>query len=510
MLAFATTAILAAISLLPPETGAALRADHDQILSAEAEELTNIARKLPPAVADAVKSLIPAPRASDGSTMFVPLPELVAKDEQAQPAAVKKIRDASAQAFLALAKRCLPPANTVPRLALADECLRACVARDPSNAEAWRLLGYVPHEQGWATPFAAAKLSEGFVLHPKFGWVEKAWVEHLDKGERPAPYVAGKSTKWLPAAEADELRKDFAKGWQIHTEHFTIRTNVPLDEAIGFGRRLEDLRQLFGAMMADVIGPDNGQTAQFAKNPKLVPAVLKKKHKVFYFASRDEYIAYLENSQGAGVRDNLGSYLSKKDTKGLGLTDGASFFFRDPGGQLDVTENLDHEVSHQLLFEMAGADRYDADKAHFWVFEGLGTYFETMRPQENGSIRIGGMIGKRIDIAQKRLVNDKEFIPIGRLTTYNRNLFYGGDGGDIYLNYAEAMALTVYFMQAHDEKYREAFLDYARDVYKGKMRGGTGKGLDDRLGVSFGDLARDFLAQLKAAKPLESVPQTEK
>ena len=31
-----------------------------------------------------------------------------------------------------------------PRLALADECLRAVVARDPDHAEAHRLLGYRP------------------------------------------------------------------------------------------------------------------------------------------------------------------------------------------------------------------------------------------------------------------------------------------------------------------------------------------------------------------------------
>jgi hypothetical protein len=170
-----------------------------------------------------------------------------------------------------------------------------------------------------------------------------------------------------------------------------------------------------------------------------------------------------------------------------------------------VTENLDHEVSHQLLFEMAGADRYDPDKAHFWVFEGLGTYFETMRPQPDGSIRIGGMIGKRIEVAQKRLVKDGEFIPMSRLTTYNKFLFYGGDGGDIFLHYAEGMALSVFFMNGNQGRYREGFLDYARDVYKGKLRGGAGKGLDDRLGVDFGTLSREFLAALKAAKPVVEV-----
>ena len=55
-----------------------------------------------------------------------------------------------------------------PRLALADACLRDVIARDPGHAEAHRLLGFVPHEGGWATPFAASAV-EG-----------RAWSSHSD------------------------------------------------------------------------------------------------------------------------------------------------------------------------------------------------------------------------------------------------------------------------------------------------------------------------------------------
>jgi len=55
-------------------------------------------------------------------------------------------------------------------------------------------------------------------------------------------------------------------------------------------------------------------------------------------------------------------------------------------------------------------------------------------------------------------------------------------------------------MQAHEGRYREGFLDYARDAYRGRFRGGSGRPLDDRIGVRYRDLDREFLDYLGARK----------
>ena len=311
------------------------------------------------------------------------------------------------------------------------------------------------------------------MLHPKFGWVEKDWVPHLDRGELPAPGSPGKPTRWLPAAEADALRREFDRGWQIRTEHFAILTNVPLAEAIDFGRHLEAFDELFTSLMADVIGPADLPLAKLAKDPKLSPDKLppKKPHRVNYYADKEEYVDVLSPLQGADIRTSLGIYLPAKE---LRAKEGISFFYRDPGGQLAETETLFHEVSHQLLFEMTPG-KYDPERANYWVYEGLGTYFETVRPQPDGSLRVGGLVGKRIAVAQDRVIGRREFVPIGRMASYNKFLFNAGNGGDIYLNYAEAMALVVFFMDADAGRYREDFLEYARDVYKGRIKPGAGK-----------------------------------
>ena len=95
-------------------------------------------------------------------------------------------------------------------------------------------------------------------------------------------------------------------------------------------------------------------------------------------------------------------------------------------------------------------------------------------------------------------------MPISTMVTFNRFQFNGGDGRDIYLHYAEAMALAVYFLDAHEAKHREGFLDYAATSTKGgSSRAGQDAGGPARHELR--PLARDFLAFLKP-RPREAPP----
>jgi hypothetical protein len=495
MVSTSAVLLLAALAQAPASTSADLRVERDAVRAREFKALQALADRLEGDEAAAVKGLLEPAAAADGSQHFVPIPEVVPKAAPTGPEGLRPIRLAAAKGFFEVAQKAL---KTKPaRLALADECLRADVARDPDHAEAYRLLGYIPHQGGWATPFAVEQLKKGLVLHPTFGWVRGDWVPHLDRGELPAPSAAGQPTRWLPAKEADAQRKNFDDGWKITTEHFFIQANVPLSEAISFGRHLEDLHDLFTSIMADVIGPDQLPLALLAKDPKRVPTAPKKTHRVYYFASKAEYIDFLQPIQ-ADIKDSLGIYFTAKQLKGLDGV-GTSFFYRDPEGVLAATETLSHEVSHQLLFESAGADKIDPDRGQFWVFEGLGTYFETVRAQPDGSLRYGGIVGERIKVAQSRMMKG-EFDPISRLTAFNRYMFLAGD---VWLHYVEAEALAVYLMHSHGGAYREAFLEYVREVYKGKQ---PRKSLEARLGVSLGDLNRDFQTYMRPRRDVAREP----
>ena len=77
-----------------------------------------------------------------------------------------------------------------------------------------------------------------------------------------------------------------------------------------------------------------------------------------------------------------------------------------------MTATLYHEVSHQLLFESAGRrTTIERNVGNYWVFEGLGTYFETLTAEPDGSLRIGGLVGPRIDEARRPTDRERRVRP---------------------------------------------------------------------------------------------------
>jgi hypothetical protein len=444
----------------------------------------------------------PAERGPDGPTRFRPLPELVEAPGKgrgmanvpvdAVPAAVRPIRaDAAKTLFeLALEATAKPPKD----YSLADECLRAAVERLPEHREARRLLGFVPHDGGWATPYAVRQLASGKVLHPTYGWVPKSWVPHLEKGQLPAPADRGSAEPvWLPADEADRLHGTWDKAWRISTEHFVIRSDVPLSEAIKFGRQLEEFHQLFFSLLADLFD-ERLPLAQRLHNKAKVGESETKPHEVYYFASQQEFVEFLEPIQGPRIKGSLGIYIpiTGKEKRR------PAYFFRDAGGQLPVTATLYHEVSHQLLFEsgLGDPEAYVRNEGNYWVFEGLGTYFETIVRTPDGVLEVGGRVGPRFEAARGHLVERGEFIPLDEFVSYRQDRFNAEPG--VFLHYQEAHALAVFLMQAGGQRYREGFLDYVGDAYRGKLRRLSGRSLEGRLGVPYKTLDAEFLAYLKA------------
>jgi Protein of unknown function (DUF1570) len=476
------------------------------IIEQEAAALTGLADQLArdgdPDSARAVRARLPRPSTPDGATRFVPLPDVVAPRPASGPrrsgARIEEILERSAADLFDLARRAAKSAP--PRYAMAGTCLRDVVEHAPDHPEARRLLGYVPYKKGWARPFAVQQFEKGYIDHPVFGWVKADWQPHLERGELPSPPSGGK-VRWLPTADADRLRAGWDPPWQIFTEHFQIKTNVPLAEAISFGRRLEAFHDLFMALMADVQG-DYSPLARRFRDPKLVGEPQTRQHEVRYFASKEGYVNFLTPKYGQDMDQTLGFYDPPKSSTGRS----PAYFFRDPDGDLPVTANLYHEVSHQLLFETAGPNHYTRNTGNYWVFEGLGTYFETVEPQSDGSLEVGGRVGRRMEEAIRSLVDLNLTIPLREFVGFDEANFRHKDR-EIYLRYQQAMALTVFLMQGRGGAYREGFLDYVREAYRGRIRGNTGRKLDDRLGETYPILEAQFLSFLKDARPQTPAPK---
>jgi hypothetical protein len=444
-----------------------------------------------------------------GATRFRPLGEFIpgpAKGQgmASQPASrpmggeVDAIRRAASQELFSLAEKAAAPG--VQRFALADRSLRGVIERDPDHAEARRLLGFVRSKGGWATPHAVDLLNRGFVLHPRFGWVLADWVPRLDAGELPGEFSSsGKPRTWLPADQADALRSDFAHGWQIKTApHFEIQTNVPLSDAIAFGRRLEGMYELFTSEFADVIGPEFLPLARRFRDRDQKPTASPKKFGVSYFASKAEYVQTLKAKFGLDESISLGYYMPPWEAKRFPKALPRSYFYRDDANPIAAFETLYHEGSHQVLFETAGKAAFDRNRGNYWVWEGLGTYFETVRPQPDGTLLVGAPVGARMAAARQSLIGEGRYVPIAEFVAMDSHAF--GEEADqaVYRNYAQAMALAVFLLNGQDGRYREPFLEYVSDGYRGRLKAGS---LADALGVEFPTLDEQFVAFLKSAVP---------
>jgi hypothetical protein len=505
----------------PPETGPPLPVElKNARLLTEDREAKALERMLAALTGDEaagarseIRRLLPRHEPPDGASRLRPLPEVFfpqvrglasvssgsgkadgKQSGQTWLTEVRKIRSSAASELFELARRAA--GAKPPEYAQAALFLREVLDRQPNHPEARRLLGFVPIEGGWARPFAVRQLKEGNVDHPVFGWVPADWVEHLDRGELPNYAVRGqKQVRWLPAEVADRLRSNWKNPWQIVTEHFEIQSDTPLREAIEFTRRLESFYDVFFSLMADVVG-DNLPLARRFRSPSLTGEISYRPHQVYYFATKDEYVRHLGPLTGEDIDQSLGYYNPPHPGKG---NRAIAYFFRDVGGQLPVTATLYHEVSHQLLFESAGPNAYTKNVGNYWVFEGLGTYFETVTPQPDGSLEVGGFVGERLAAAQRSLVEGK-FVPLDQFVMLDQNAF--NRRVRVHANYQQAMALAVFLMQWNKGAYRDAFLDFVRDAYRGRIKRSTGRSLEDRLGVPLRLIEtqlHDFLAKAKQA-----------
>ena len=281
----------------------------------------------PEAEADRSSPESSRPRA-DGPSRFVPLPEVV----PARPKARRRRTLASglevdrgdpteaAKALFALADRgrtgrpklraALRPGRRVPPGGARPP---ARPRRGPPAARlrpARRGLGHPVRR-----PADSAKVTS---MHPTYGWVDGDLGPPPRAGRASRPGRRGqKQVRWLPAAEADALHGDWEKPGRSTTEHFRIQTNVPLSEAIAFGRQLEDVpRAVLRAAGRRDRRPTGCRWPSGSRTRRRSASGEPSPHVVYYFATKDEYVDYLAADPGAGHRSRASGSTSPRSRAG--------------------------------------------------------------------------------------------------------------------------------------------------------------------------------------------------
>jgi hypothetical protein len=380
---------------------------------------------------------------------------------------LNRLRREQGETLFGLAQRAIRGRHA----ALAIELLLDCVAADPDNENARRMMRYQKYQNAWRTAYEVQKLRAGQVWDGRFGWLPKSYLKQYVDGRR---YLGG---KWISAEEDARRRKDIRFGWLVDTEHYRVCTDHSLQAGVALGEKLERLyglwQQIFlryYASEADVLAWFEGRLRSLKGPPS--------RHQVFYFRDRDDYNQFLAASV-PGIEKSIGYYSQAA---------GKAFFFADPNGD---NRTLFHEAAHQLFHETRPVAPGVGAQANFWIVEGIAMYMETLRIKD-GFYVLGGPDDERMIAARYRLLEDKFYVPLADFCNYGMEKWQNAP--DLPKLYSQAAGLTQFFVHYGHGRYRDALVAYLSAVYSGQDTPAT---LTELTGVPYATLDKQYREFMK-------------
>jgi hypothetical protein len=361
-------------------------------------------------------------------------PEIVEWDNR-----LNKLRRDQAAALYELARRAVRSKHAGLALELVLDAVRA----NSDNETVRRLLGYQKYQNQWRTLYEVKKLRSGMVWHDKFGWLPKTNVRRYEQGYR---YNDG---KWITAAEDAKLHDDIRSGWDIETEHFSIRTNHSLEAGVAMGVKLEDLYRVWLQMFIGYFVSEPDVIALFDGRAR--PQRQAMRHQVVCFRDKDDYFRSLRVAM-PDIDISVGAYLNSMRV--------AYFFIGD--GSDDRT--LYHEATHQLFHESRKVSNNAGRRYNFWIIEGIAMYMESLK-KENGYYVLGGFDDPRMAAAQFRLLEDHFYVPLELLTSYGMEKLQKDP--KISTLYSQSAGLANFLIHYDHGRYRDALVAYLTAVYTG-------------------------------------------
>jgi hypothetical protein len=349
---------------------------------------------------------------------------------------------------------------------------------DPMHERARAAAGWVRRGDRWEWPEVARRQDKGEDFDPEYGWMTNDKLARYRGGDR---YLRG---RWVPAAEDDAKLREVKHGRQFNADHWEIVSTAPPQATGDVAIELETTRliwlQIFGAFPvapADLEKRLGGRGRVSPQTP----------HSAILCGSRRQYIAELRALE---PRIEIADGLYWQPTATI-------WFFADP--KVPPAATIRHEGFHQLFAESRpDFVKLKADpgaRAGFWAIEAAALYAESIAEAPFGWT-IGGRNSGRVPAARALLANDTFYLSLGDLSAMGREAFQAHDRlADLY---DQCGGLTDYFMNAHDGRYREAFVKYLTRVYSGTADPDT---LSRLCRKSYAELDTDYKAFITAPPP---------
>ena len=376
-------------------------------------------------------------------------------DKAALAAKKKAVYDAHAGELFDLGATCFK-AGLVGR---SYDMVWEIIKYSPDHAVARRILGQTKYDGEWMDIWEAGQLKRGRIFSDQYGWVTKTDLAKYEKDFMPLPPKG-----WLPRDQVEEIRGKWASGWEFDTEHYHIKSNTSLVDAIAFSERCEQNYKLFFRVYIGYFSSKNQGEMLFGnkRDSKLM--------KVNYYATKEDF-----KRLSAAPDFAAGVYMPMFKTAHFYKIDSAS-----------DTRVLKHEATHQLFAE---SRRVSQSQHGAWVVEAAATYMETCD-------RVGGEViaqgRKALWVQQfKQVLKSNQAVA---LKDFDQLSYEGFLGKGAMVSYPEAASLACFLMEADDGNYRERFVDYIEAFYCGKLN--VAGQLDKYIGVSYLDLDEQFRAYI--------------
>jgi hypothetical protein len=380
-----------------------------------------------------------------------------------------QLRNAQAEALFALAKQAVKDR----RVTLAYELVADAARENPDHAAARKALGYKLDDGKWRTPYEIDKAHARQVRDDRFGWIAKDRLPRYEKGERFRNGV------WISAAEDARQGADISRGWEVVTEHFSIRTNHSLEEGVRLAENLERLHRVWRQVFVLFYATDKEVAAWLnGAAPKPRPV----RHNVVYYRVREEYIAAL-----SALQPNISVSVGYYDPSAR-----KSYFFAS--AENDGT--MFHEATHQLFNETRPLRAAPGVETNFWVLEGIACYMET-HTEQNGYDLVGGANAVRLNAARYRALKDDFYIPLVDFCAFSRDRMQLDPR--VMMLYSQAAGLSHFLMHYDSGRYRDEMLAYLMAVYTGRDRASS---LSELTGMTFPALDRQYHEFLEAPTPM--------
>lgn len=261
--------------------------------------------------------------------------------------------------------------------------------------------------------------------HPQHAATHEA-LGHRERGET---WVVRHEGRWRPIEDLVGTPLDWKLAWRFRTTHWSLRTNLPLADAIETAFELERLYRGFYATFAE------GMVLHDLTTPL----------EAWVHADDTSYPEFVGGRAGYFSREEKRLYVNA--TRGR------------PRGKLV------HEATHALFFFIAEDKRTSAGRFPGWLNEGLAEYMEASAVGPRGRLEIEAGIPNRRHF-RVHAQSDKPY-RLNRVLNLQTGDFHASTKED--LKYAQSYTLVHFCLHAEGGRYRDGFFAFLRGVFEGKI-----------------------------------------